>query len=94
MIKGGITMMRKTALIGAAVLAAACLTACGSGHNGGSVFTPTQPPPPQTDQLDTAQVLAMAQRSSEISSPLNVDGGVLTITDTSDTAEAISVNGM
>jgi hypothetical protein len=82
------------ARIGAAVLAAACLSACGSGQSGGSASTPTQPPPPQTDQLDTAQVLAMAQRTSEVSSPLNVDGGVLTITDSSDTAEAISVNGM
>ena len=45
-------------------------------------------------QLDTAQVLALARSGSETAVPLQVDGGLLAITDTSDTAEAISVNGM
>jgi hypothetical protein len=45
-------------------------------------------------QLDTAQVLALAQKSSEVASPFEVNNGMLTLTDDSDTAEAISVNGM
>jgi hypothetical protein len=44
--------------------------------------------------LDTAQVLALAKQTSETSSPFAVNGGALTLTDTSDTSEPISVDGM
>ena len=85
-------MKLKIALLGAATIAAAALSACGDHNSEASMPTPT--PTPTTQQLDTAQVLALAQKTSEVSTPLEVDGGMLTLTDTSDSAEAISVNGM
>lgn len=83
-------MRHKTMMLGAAAVAAACLSACGD-HGGGSVATPTMP---TTQQLDTAGVLALAQKSSEVSEPFAINDNALVITDTSDTAEPISVNGM
>jgi hypothetical protein len=85
-------MKLNIALIGAAAFAAAALSACGDHNSEASMPTPT--PTPSTQALDSAQVLALAQKSSEVSTPFEVDGGMLTLTDTSDTAEAISVNGM
>jgi hypothetical protein len=87
-------MKRNTALIGAAAAAAAatCLVACGGNGSSGSSSMP--PPTTLPSQLDTAQVLLLAQRTSEVSSPMLVNGGALEFTDTSDTAAAISVNGM
>ena len=82
-------MKRKTALIGAAALAAACLVACGDHLPAMSV-----PTMPTAQALDTAQVLALAQKSSEVSVPIQVNDGALTLTDSSESAEAISVNGM
>jgi hypothetical protein len=84
-------MKIKIALIVAAALASAALSACGDQAPAGSVSMPTMP---TTQALDTAQVLALAQKSSEVSTPIEVNDGQLTITDTSDTAEAISVNGI
>jgi hypothetical protein len=42
--------------------------------------------------LDTAQVLAQARETSETSTPYPVNDGALTLNDTSDTSEPISVN--
>jgi hypothetical protein len=86
-------MKLKIALIGAAAIAAAALSACGDHNSEASMPTPP-PSMPTSQQLDTAQVLALAQKSSEVSTPFEVDAGMLTLTDTSDSAEAISVNGM
>jgi hypothetical protein len=86
-------MKLKITLIGAAAIAAAALSGCGGDNSQASM--PTAPPPtPVGQQLDTAQVLALAQKTSEVSTPFVVDGGMLTLTDTSDTTDAISVNGM
>jgi hypothetical protein len=86
-------MKLNIALIGAAAIAAAALSACGGDNSQASM--PTTPPTmPASQQLDTAQVLALAQKTSEVSTPIVVDGGMLTLTDTSDTTDAISVNGM
>jgi|GEM_PF-1139650 hypothetical protein len=84
-------MKRKTALLGAAALAAAALSACGDHTPAGSMSMPTTP---TTQELDTAQVLALAQKTSEVSAPIQVDDGALTLTDSSETTKAISVNGM
>jgi hypothetical protein len=43
-------------------------------------------------QLDTAQVLALAQQTSETSSPFQVNDGALTLTDTSDSTPAIGID--
>ena len=44
--------------------------------------------------LDTAQVLALAQKTSEINEPIVVNGGLLTLSDTSETSAPIAVNAM
>jgi hypothetical protein len=42
--------------------------------------------------LDTAQVLALAQVTSESSTPIAVNGGALVLTDTTETSSPITVN--
>ncbi len=83
-------MQRKIMVLGAAALATASLSACGD-HSNSSTSTTT---PPMTQQLDTAAVLAMAQKTSEVSQPIAVDDSAVTLTDSSDTTEPISVNAM
>jgi hypothetical protein len=94
-------MKRNIALIGAAAIAAAALTACGGGSDSAgnssgmsSSSSSSSGGTSSAQQLDTAQVLALAQKSSEVDSAFEVNDGMLTLTDDSDTAEAISVNGM
>ena len=90
-------MKRKVATT-AACAAAVLASACGGGDHGSPMPSPPsapQPPPTSSNQmLDTAQVLALAKQTSETSSPFAVNGGALTLTDTSDTSESISVDGM
>jgi len=72
----------------------AALLAVGCGNNNGGSATPVVTPPPVTSNvmaLDTAQVLALAQVTSETSSPFAVDGGAFTFIDTSETTSPISV---
>jgi hypothetical protein len=83
-------MQHKSLKLGAAAIAAACLSACGD-HGSSSTATPT---PPMAQELDTAAVLAMAQKTSEVSQPIAVDDNAVILTDTSDTTEPISVNAM
>jgi hypothetical protein len=84
-------MKRKKALIGAAAVAAASLAGCG-GNSSGSASVP--PPAVLPTQLDTAQVLVVAQSTSEVASPLAVNDGAVMFTDTSDSSEAVNINGM
>lgn len=84
-------MKLKIAVMGVAALAAASLSACG-GHD--TTSAPSMPSGPATQALTTEQVLRLAQKSSEIDTPFAVNDGQLTLTDSSDSAEAISVNGM
>jgi hypothetical protein len=99
-------MKRQIVLLGAAVLAATLLIGCGDSHpsgtgmsgsgsggsspgggsSGGSSGGATMM------SLDTAQVLALAQMPSDSKEPTNVDGGALTLNDTSDTTQPITVN--
>jgi hypothetical protein len=52
-------------------------------------------PPVSTSQsLNTEKLLAQAQAPSETSAPYGVDGGALTLTDTSENSEPLSINGM
>jgi hypothetical protein len=84
-------MQLKTVVIVAAGLTAASLAGCGHDHQ--TAVTPS-PPTSDVQTLDTSGVLALAQKSSETGTPFAVDGGLLVLSDSSDTAEAISVNGM
>ncbi len=84
-------MNSKQLLLGAAgfSLTVGLLAACHDDHNNAST-----PPPPTTVSDDTAQVLALAQKTSETSSPTMVNGGAFTINDTSETSAPIAVNAM
>ena len=83
--------MKKRAALTAAVLTAAGLSACGDGgHDTASL---PGPPASQQQNLDTAQVLALAQKPSETATAVNVNAGMLELTDTSETSEPITVNG-
>ena len=85
-------MKHKMAILGVAAIVAGSISACGSGDNG--LATAMSPSPGVTSQsLDTAQVLAQARQSSEISSPYPVIDGALALTDTSDTTEPVGING-
>jgi hypothetical protein len=55
-----------------------------------------QPPPAQVhaQSLDTAQLLEQARRTSETADPYAVDGGALTLDDTSDSTEPLLVNAI
>jgi protein-disulfide isomerase len=83
-------MQRKIMVLGAAAFATASLSACGD-HSSSATSTPA---PPITQELDSAAVLALAQKTSESSQPIAVDNNALVITDTSDTTEPISVSAM
>lgn len=84
-------MKHRMAIFGVAAVAAGSLSACG-GDNGQAAAMP--PPARVANQsLDTAQVLGQARHTSETSSPYPVNDGALVLTDTSDTAEPMSING-
>lgn len=91
-------MNRKILILSAVGLSAGLLAACGSSNNyaGGSTPpAPTTPPvTPASQTLDTAQVLVLAQKKSEVTSPFAVNGGALTLTDTSDASDSLAVNMM
>ncbi len=93
-------MNRKTVVIGVASVVAAILAACGGHDNsgGGSPPTSSTPPPttpPSTDVAVTTGELLMnyATMPSETATPLPVNAGAFTITDTSDTSTPITVIG-
>jgi hypothetical protein len=87
-------MNRKTLVLGAVGISAGLVAACG-GNNGNGATTSAPPPPGQTTQeANTAQVLGLAQETSEVSSPFAVNGGAFTITDSSETSSPVPVNMM
>jgi hypothetical protein len=84
----------RMAILGVAALAAGSFSACGGGGGGQALVTAMPPPSATSQSMDTAQVLASAGQSSETLSPYPVNGGALVLTDTSDTSEPVSVNGL
>jgi hypothetical protein len=84
-------MKSKILFLGAVGAAAIVVAAChhdddnGSPPNTGSTTSSAQ-------ALDTAQVLALAQQTSETGTPFAVNGNALTLTDTSETSSPIGVN--
>jgi|HubBroStandDraft_1064217.scaffolds.fasta_scaffold1752646_1 hypothetical protein len=88
-------MKSKLAILAGGALAASLVTGCGGGSSGGGTMTPPPTPPPSSNlALDTAQVLALAQQTSETESPLPVDDNGVTLTDTSETSSPIAVAPM
>ena len=68
-----------------AVLVAAC-------HDHDHAASPAPPAPPTSVSLSTADVLALAQHTSESDAPLAVNGGKVTLNDTSETSAPIPVS--
>ena len=94
--------MKFAYVVGAAV-AAIAMAACTRQNNTSTTSPSTANPSPVTgtpapptmttgQSLNTAGVLAQARVTSETASPYAVNGGSLTLTDTSDTTESINVN--
>ncbi len=81
-------MKAKLFILGSVALAG-LVAACHDNHQGAA------PPAPSTAlALDTAHVLQLAQLSSETTNPSVVNGGAITITDTSETSQPLVINGM
>jgi hypothetical protein len=85
-------MNSKLLMLGAAGLSIALFAGCHDDHRGASA--PPGPPPPTSQSLDTAQVLALAHQTSETSAPFSVNGGAVTLNDASETSAPIAVNAM
>ena len=82
-------MNTKTLIAALALTGGVLLAGCGHNHSG-STPTPVVVQPPQP--LSTAQVLAIAQQTSETDDPKPVAGGALTLADANDeTADPIPV---
>jgi hypothetical protein len=94
-------MKRTIPVIGAAVLLVSLLTSCGGSDNGGGSASSGNGSGSGTGtgtgssvmMVDTANVLAQAEQKSETTEAYSVNGGVLEFTDTTDTAEPISIVG-
>jgi hypothetical protein len=85
-------MKMNTTLLFGLGLCGALLAACSSSDHPDASLPPVAIP--QTPQsLETAQVLSLAEKPSETGSPFAVNGGLITLTDTSETASPIAVNG-
>jgi hypothetical protein len=81
----------RTPLLFGLGLCAGLLVACSSDVHPNASLAPV--PIPQTPQaLDTAQVLALAQKTSETASPFAVNGGLITLSGTSETGSPIPVD--
>ncbi len=87
-------MKSKLAILAGGALAASLVTACGGGNGGGGTTPPPTPPPSSNLALDTSEVLALALQTSETESPLPVNDGGVTLTDTSETSTPIAVAAM
>jgi hypothetical protein len=85
-------MKARTALVLAvSALGGAVLTGCGGSDESGNPITPTSN---QAQSLDTSQVLALAQQTSEVSAPFAVNNDAIVITPIDDeTSEPLSING-
>ena len=83
-------MKSKLLLLGAAGLCVVAVVACHDDNHSAPPAAATAQP----QALDTAQVLAMAQKTSETSAPIPVDNGGVTLTDTSETSAPIAATSM
>jgi hypothetical protein len=84
-------MKHKLAIFGLATIVTGSLSACGGSDGGGS--TGMTAPPSMAQSLDTAQVLAQARQTSEVTYPYGVNSGLVVLTDTSDVTESYIIPG-
>jgi hypothetical protein len=87
-------MKSKLAILAGGALAASLVTGCGDGSSGGTTTPPPTPPATSNLALNTEEVLALALQPSETQSPLKVDDGGVTLTDTSETSAPVAVAAM
>ena len=83
--------MKRLRNITSGIAVAVALLACAGGHD---LPPPPSQPPPMGLSLSTAEILAQAQVKNETDVPYAVDGGAVTINDTSETSDPISISGM
>jgi hypothetical protein len=89
-------MKTKVAILSGTALGCIALAGCGGGDSATDIYgqAPTTPVFVPT-QLDTASVLALAQKQSETSNPFPVDGGVVQVTPPDDqTNDPLSINAI
>jgi hypothetical protein len=84
-------MKNKLAVVTGVGVAMGLVSACGGGGDGSGGMHGAMP---AAMSLDTAQVLALAKVTSETSLPIEVDGGMVVLTDTSETSEPVEINAM
>lgn len=82
-------MNPKMLLLGVVGLSVGLVAACHDDHPS----APT-PPPAKSQSLDTAQVLSLAQQTSETSAPIAVNGAAVILNDSSETSAPIAVGAM
>jgi hypothetical protein len=80
-------------------LAFGAVSGCGGSGATATAAAPaaasqSQPPQMHSQSLDTAQLLEQARRTSETADAYAVDGGALTLNDTSDSTDPIPVNAI
>ena len=85
-------MKTKIAIMTSVGLAAGLVSGCGNEQ--GQSPAATAPPISTSQSLNTEKVLAQAQMPSETATPYAVNTGALTLTDTSETSEPVSIDGM
>jgi hypothetical protein len=86
--------MKPRIVVISATLAVASLSACGGHSEPAGSPTPPSPPMSQQQSLDTEGVADLARSTSETGTAFAVNEGALRITDTSETTEPVSLNGM
>lgn len=74
-------------VVGSVGLVSAC-------HDHGDGASNPTPPPSTSLSLSTAQVLSLAEVTSETSTPTAVNNGALTLNDTSETSAPVNVDKM
>jgi len=88
-------MKHPATLIVVAAIVGSVVAACGNDHPAAQMSNTPPPPPsmPSSTQVNTGEFLTgYANATSETDTPIEVDGGVLTFTDASDTAAPVAIN--
>ncbi|MEJ0005277.1 MAG: hypothetical protein WDM77_02515 [Steroidobacteraceae bacterium] len=87
-------MNRKLAIMTGVGLAAGLVSGCGGGDHGQAATGGSSTPPPSSVSLSTLDVLSLAEKPSDTSSPTVVNNGAVVLSDTSETSPPVSINGM
>jgi hypothetical protein len=83
-------MNLKIAMIATAAAGVAALSGCGGSDESAAMSPPPTTPPGQG--LVTSQVLAQARQSSETSDPYAVNDGAVSLLDSSETTDPITLD--